>query len=218
MVDAGSIVSDVALDAVADGAGVNFAVGDVAEAATGEGALALDAEVEVCARACDVDFVCALHEGFEGGHARDHAGVVKGADAEVEILEGLGAGHGLLGHGGGGPAEDDPFGEVDAVVEDGLHLALGKGELFCGYVGSFKDIVGTANGYVGGHLLHTVELDLAEELILGGGGLSEELAGDAGVVEIDKGGGATGASGADEGNDKLVGDIESLDEHVFTCL
>lgn len=37
-------------------------------------------------------------------------------------------------------------------------------------------------------------------------------------MEIDKGGGATGANGADEGNDKLVGDIEALNEDIFTDL
>ena len=76
VVDGGCVVGDGAVDAVANGGGVDLAIGHVAVAAAGDGGDAFDGEAEVCAGAGDADAVCGFHECFKVQHGFFHGGVV----------------------------------------------------------------------------------------------------------------------------------------------
>ncbi len=215
LVDGGGVVGDDPFDGVADWGGEAFAVGDVFFAAAGFGLDACDAEAEVGVWAGDVDLVGLVHEFFEGVHAWFEGGVVEEADAEVEVFEGFGAHVVELSHGGIGPAEDAPFGFLDAMVHDRAHFAHDELHAFGGDVGAFGDVVAAADGDVGLHALDEVHLDGAPVVVLGIGGTELEFAGDAGVVDLDLGDATGGAGGADEGDAHFGWGVVEVEEDVF---
>lgn len=217
-VDGRGVVGDVAVDAGFDGGGEDFAVWDVVVAAAGDCGDIFDGEFEVGGGGCDFDLVGFFHEGFEGFHTGGHAGVVEGADFEEEVFEGFGAGLGLLGHGVGGPAEDDPFGFIDTLVLGGFEGFESLSDGFWGDVGGFEDVVGAAEGDIGVHFLHTVEFEIVPGLkfLLGAG--FEEFAGDGGLLEGDEGVGSAVSGGLDEGDDDVVGDVLGVDEDAVVFL
>jgi hypothetical protein len=160
LVDGGGVVADDAFDAVFDGGAEDFAVGDVVIAAAGDGFEAFEAEAQIGAGAGDVDVLGFVHELLERVHGGEQGGVVEQADAEEEVLEGLGAHAGLLGHGGRGPAQDDPAAVVDALVLHGAQLGHDHLHFVRGHVGAFGDVVAATHGDVAVGLLHQGEVVL----------------------------------------------------------
>lgn len=168
--------------------------------------------MEVGTGAFDVDAVGAVHEFFESGHAGLHAGVIEGADAEVEVFEGFGAHAGLLCHGGGRPTEDNPFGFLDAPVLNGAHDFCGEVEFIGWHVGVFKNILRAAEANVGLHVFDALEFDLFAEEELRFGDAKHDFALNFADVSLDEWGGAAGADGADEFNGHGFGDVGGVDE------
>jgi hypothetical protein len=72
-----------------------------------------------------------------------------------------------------------------------------------GNVGGLGDVLAAADGDVGGHVFHAGEFVPRGEIELIGGGGEGDLAGDAGLVNLDEWERAGGASGADEGDGHL---------------
>ncbi|MFM2309380.1 MAG: hypothetical protein RLY87_1501, partial [Chloroflexota bacterium] len=96
-----AVVGNVAFNGCFDGAGVDFAVGDVAFAEARHHADTFDAEAQIGARPFDVDLIGAAHQCLEGFHGALHGVIVDtGADIEVVILKGFGAHPGGLCHRG----------------------------------------------------------------------------------------------------------------------
>ena len=197
------------------GAGKNLAVGDVAVAAAGHGADVFNGEAEVGAGAFEVDLVGAVHERFERGHAGGHAAVVERADIEKEILERGGAHLGLLGHGGRGPAEDDPLGFVDAPIHDRPHFSGDELHFCIGHIAHLGDVVAAAHGDVGVHLFHAGELHTGGGVESIGLGAEGEFTREAGVVILDERNSFAGTDGADQRHADRVGHIEEVDEDFF---
>src|SRR5262249_25622666 len=83
----GGVELDDPVDALADWGGEDLAVGDVALAVAGDGGDGLDGKREVgLAGAPDAHSVGRLHPFLQRLHGPAHAGVVHGADVEVEVL------------------------------------------------------------------------------------------------------------------------------------
>jgi hypothetical protein len=215
LINTGDVEGHMALDAFFNGAGKHFAVGDVAVAATGHGADVFDGEAEVCAGAFEVNLVGAVHERLECGHAGGHAAVVERADFEIEILERRSAHLGLLGHGGRGPAEDDPFGFVDAPVHDRPHFSGDELHFFVRHIAHLGDVVAAADGDVGVHFFHAREFHGGGGVESGGFRSKGEFAGEAGVVVLDEGDCSAIAHGTDQGHADRVGHIEEVDQDFF---
>ena len=182
------------------------------------GADALDGEAQVGAGALDLHPVGAAHEVAQRLHARRHAAVVQRADAEVEILERLGAHAGLLGHGGGRPAQHDPLGLVHPVILHRLHQPRDQLHAGGGHVGGLEDVARAAQRDVGVHLLHAGQLHRGVRRVLGLDGALHQLAGDAGVMDQGERQGAAPAGGADQGDDHGVGHVEGVDQHALALL
>jgi len=218
LVNGGGVESDKALDGLFDRGGEDFAVRDIVSAAAGDGGDVLDRECEIGAGAFDFDAVGAVHEGLEGFHAGLHAGVIQGANIEEEFLEAFGAHAGLLGHRGGGPAQDAPAGFFDAIVENRLELA-GE-ELYLGgwNVRGLGDVLTAADGDVGVHGFHARKLVFRGKIELLGRRRKGDLPGDAGLIDLDEGEGSRGAGCPDEGDGHLRGDVEGIDEDLFAGL
>ena len=218
LINAGDVEGHMALDAFFHRAGKHFAVGDVAVAAASHGADVFDGKSEVGAGALDVDLVGAVHQGFERGHARGHAAVVECANVEVKILERRGAHLRLLGHGGRGPAEDDPFGLVDAPVHDGPHFPGDELHFFIRHIAHLGDVVAAPHGDVGLHFFHAREFQGRGSVEPDGFRAESKLAGQACVVVLDERNRAAIARGADQSHADRIGNIEEIDENFFTGL
>ena len=120
LIDAWGVVSNAAVDAVADGGCINFAVRDVAVTCAGDCFLSLDGEGDVSILCCDTHFVRALHQRDERLHSFVHFAVIEVADIEIEVLKGTRAFAGELCHRGVGIAKNDPLGVLYAQL--GMHL------------------------------------------------------------------------------------------------
>ncbi len=216
--EGGGGVVDGAVHAVFDGGSEDFAIGDVHFAGAGVRGHAFDGEAEVGAGAGDADAIGAHHAGGEFVHGNAELGVVCQAAAEVEVFECFGAHAGSLGHAGGGPAQDTPFGFADAVVVHRAHVALGQGHFVGGDAGVFEAVVAASDGDVGIHGLHFGEFKTGDGGVLFIGGTGEHFAGDAAVAQVDVGVGSGGADGADEFDADFIGGINDFEQDVFAGL
>ncbi len=99
-----------------------------------------------------------LHACLQRRHRARHLRVVHGADLEIEILERLGAHAGALGHARGGPAQHDPLGLADTVVQDRAQRARVKREHVGLHIGGLIDVGAPAQGDVSLHLFHAEQL------------------------------------------------------------
>ena len=158
------------------------------------------------------------HEGFEGfRHGVGHAGVVHGADVEEVIFEGLGTHFGHLGHGGGGPAEDDPLGFVDADVfvdagPDGFFVEF----LFVARdVGDFGDVGVAAEADVSLDGFHLEFFDGGDGVPLVFRAGEHEGAVDLVGFEEDEGLAAGLGAVADEFFGEIVGDVDGFNDNFF---
>ena len=172
-------------------------------------------KLQVGARTLDVHAVGPVHQILQRLHARPVTLVVECADAEIEFLEGLRAHARLLGHGGRRPAHHDPFGFVHPVIQHRLEDARHELDPVGGHVGGFKNIVGTARGDVGLHLLHACQFDVRGDLVLIRRRALQELAGDPGPLDVHVGNRPPGTRRPHEGDDEGVGHVVGIDQHAF---
>ena len=154
LVDGRAVVLDDAFNAVFDGRAKDFTVWDVVFATTGDRADFLNREAQVSAFALDVNLVGLVHALLERSHAGYHARVVECADAEVEVFKGFAAHLGLLCHGRCWPAQDDPFGLIDAPINNGAQNFSGELGFFGRDVARFENVIGTTNRDIGVHFFH----------------------------------------------------------------
>ncbi len=218
VVDAGGVVGDGAVDAVAHGGGVDFAIGDVAVAAAGNGGYAFDGEAEVGAGAGDADSVCLFHELLEVQHGIAHGGVVCQAAAEVEVFEVFGAHAGSLGHAGGGPGENGPFAAVAGDIAGGFEMAADDLHAFAGHIGAFEGVGIGVEADVHLHVFGALQAVAAIEFVLFIGGAGGEFFGDEGVREVDVGDASRAAYGADEFDDHGIGDVLHAEVYMLAGL
>ena len=184
------------------------------------GRQALDREGEVGARADDAHPVGpgqVLHQRIHGlGHAR----VVHGADVEEEVLEGLLAHRGHLGHGRGGEAEHHP-------ARSGSRVSIWTFfQMFLLYRSSSRpDMSDQARQVAPGveadeavHLLHARLLEVGLQLHLLGGRVLEQGPVQRLVAQRDEGAPAGLVDGLDEGPVEGRFDAGVLDEHIVARL
>ena len=215
LVDGRRVERDVALHRILHRTREDLAVGDVVRAAADDGGDALDAETQIGAGTFDLDAVGAFEAFLERGHAGLHLGVIQRADAEEEILECLGAHPGLLGHGGGRPAQHAPARVANPMVEHGLENFHGQSHALAGYVAHLGDVVAAAHGDVGVHALHPGQFDFLGQFVLRFRGAEEHLAGDAALVNLHEGKSALGTNGTDEGDGHFGRNVEGVEENFF---
>ena len=117
-----SIEADMPLHGILHRTGEYFTVRDIVGSSTNHRTDPLDAESQIGSRTLDMNLIGAIHEGLQSLHAGNHFSIIQRADPEEKFGEGLGAHLSLLRHRGGGPAENDPSGLVDPIIESGTQL------------------------------------------------------------------------------------------------
>ena len=137
LVERGGIVLQHTLYAVADGRGVDLTVGYVEETVAFDGRLPFDGKAQVGPSGGQAHLIGALHQLDQRIHRPAHGAVIQRADFEEEVLKGLCAHAGLLGHGGAGVAQHHPprLGHADLHV-NGLGIVDAvQALLFLGHIG-----------------------------------------------------------------------------------
>ena len=132
-----------------------------------------------------MDPVCLFHALLERHHRAGHLAVVHRADVEVEVLERLGAHAGGLGHAGRRPAQDTPAGLAHAVIEDRPRGSGVERHPIAGHVGVLAGVTAAADGDVGLHLLHAIQLEVAHQAGMLAVGRAQHLAVDPRVADFD---------------------------------
>ena len=126
-----------------------------------------------------------LHPALQRHHRAGHLAVVQRADVEIQVLEGLGAHAGGLGHAGRRPAQHAPAGLAHAIVEHRASDAGIERHPIAGHVGVLGGVAAAANGDVGLHLLHPEQLEVAHQAGVLVVCRAQHLAVDARVADFD---------------------------------
>ena len=133
--DGRCVVAYHAVDAVLDGSGVNFAVGDVARAVAFDCGYAFYGEGQIGVFCHNPHFIRAIHQINQRIHRIAHLLIVEAAYVEEVVLKRFGAHAGKLTHARSGVSQNNPTGVGDASVAvygDAvslvvlLHYALGQ--------------------------------------------------------------------------------------------
>ena len=162
------VVSDNAVDGVANGGCVDFPVGNVAGAGAFHSRNVLNGECQVGAFCHQTNFVCAVHQVNDAVHGFGHFAVVQIAYIEVEIFKVFQTGVCGLCHAVGGVAQYHPFcmGYADFMVNRRRVIFFVNALFFVGHVCLFGDVVFTTNADERVHFVHEQAVCLCHELHL----------------------------------------------------
>ena len=178
----------------------------------------LDTEAQIRSWSGDLDAVSLVHQGLQRLHARHHRGVIERTDPEEKFSKGLRAHLSLLGHRGGGPAKNHPAGLIDPVIKSRAQLGGEKRHLGLGNIGHLGDVLGSAHGDVGLHLLESGQIKFGHCGSLRAGDPQGQFPTDTTGVHHDVGLGFRGTGGTDQGDHEFLRRFRDINEHALTSL
>ena len=156
------VVTYHAVDAVLDGRGVNFAVGNVASAVAFDCGYAFYRERQIGVFCHNPHFIRTIHQINQRIHSVAHFLIVKTAYVEEVVLKRFRAHRSELAHTRRGVSQNDPTRVRDASVAvhgDAVSLVVFLHYVF-GHVGKFVTVVAAAYADVAVHLVHKIGVAL----------------------------------------------------------
>ena len=165
-----------------------------------------------------MDAVRRLHAVLERDHGFSHFGVIHRTNIEVEILECLGRHVGRLGHARSRPAQHNPTGFIDAVVQDRAQGFVVERETVAGDVRAFAGVGAATYGDVGLNALHAEHFQVPGKLGMITGSVTQQFASDAGMPGFDNSDGPNRANGADQLHRELIRHINHVQQNSFALL